>query len=175
MKTLLTFFLAFTSLSLYSQNLPIDNKTGKVTYEEVVTVEGTYAEGIYIRANEWFAKTFNSAQDVIQMQDKEAGRIIGKGSISVTLMKYQQGFFEFTISFYAKDGRYKYIITDINHSNPGGSSGGNIINEKPECGTFYMTKKQWIKLKIQAEEKISSMASNLKQFISEDENSEDEW
>ena len=85
-KLLFALAVISTIQQVFSQELPISEKTGKVCYEDVVKVEGVSASDLYVRANEWFAKTFNSANAVIQMQDKEAGKIIGKGYVPVQLM-----------------------------------------------------------------------------------------
>lgn len=51
------------------------------------------------------------------MEDKEEGVLIGKGSIQaynkVLGSTMAQGFFQFTISMYFKNGRYKYEIVDL--------------------------------------------------------------
>lgn len=94
--------------------LPIDSITNLITYQEVVKVEGITKDELYIRAREWFAKTFVSAQDVIQMDDKASGKIIGKGSSSgfySILMSIIPYSLTYTVSITAKDGRYRYEIS----------------------------------------------------------------
>ena len=44
---------------------------------EIIDVPGTKDE-LYIRANQWMIRSFKSAKSVIQFQDKEAGKIMGK-------------------------------------------------------------------------------------------------
>ncbi|RZK33076.1 MAG: DUF4468 domain-containing protein, partial [Hymenobacter sp.] len=58
--------------------LPFDPATHQITYQGVVEVAGATKEQLYTRAYEWLAKAYRSANDVIQMQDKEAGRLVGK-------------------------------------------------------------------------------------------------
>ena len=65
--------LIFTTQQGFSQDLPINEKTGKVSFENIVKVDGVSKIDLYLLANEWFAKTFNSGNSVIQMQDKEEG------------------------------------------------------------------------------------------------------
>lgn len=93
-------------------------------YSEVVTVEGKTAEELYVFAREWFAVTFNSAKDVLQMDDADAGKLIGKGSTSVSeffiagkglaavpiKMDWEP---HFTVKIEVRNGRYKCEITDI--------------------------------------------------------------
>ena len=53
MKTiLLSSFLMLSSI-VFAQEFPINEKTGKVSYEGVVKVEGASATDLYIKANEW--------------------------------------------------------------------------------------------------------------------------
>ncbi len=96
--------------------LPIDSDTHKVTYQEIVKVDGVNKDELYVRAREWFALTFKSSKDVIQMDDKAAGKIIGKGS-SEGSTKYRMltmdYWLNYTVSITVKEGRYRYEITDF--------------------------------------------------------------
>ena len=177
-KILFALALVFTTQDVLSQELPINETTGKVTYEDIVKLEGIEKDVLYIRANEWFAKTFKLANAVIQVQDKEAGKIIGRGSISVTNLGYDYGVFEFTLSFTAKEGRYKYVITDIRHDKSTatyGGTGGAIENEKPDCGTFLMFKKQWKSLKSKADKELKFVSNDLVEYMSRVDNSDEDW
>lgn len=59
--------------------LPLEKR--KVSYSEVVQVEGATQSELYKRAKVWFVNAFRSANDVIQLDDKER------------LANYWQGFF----------------------------------------------------------------------------------
>ena len=85
--------------------------------------------------------------------------------------------FDFTINFTSKEGRYRYVITDIKHDSKtsNAKSGGVIENEKPECGSMFMFKRQWNKLKRQAHESISFLHKDLVQYMSETASEEDDW
>ena len=67
MKKLLLFILLLPVFSFAQQ------------YSEVVEVPGKTADQLYSSAREWFAITFKSAKDVIQMEDPTNKKIIGKG------------------------------------------------------------------------------------------------
>lgn len=93
-------------------------------YTEVVQVEGKTAQQLYTSAREWFAKTFVSANDVIQMEDPTSGKIIGKGSNHIaegyvvgkgiaTIFTTMDWYPNYTLKIEVKDGRYKYELTDI--------------------------------------------------------------
>jgi len=98
-------------------------------YSEVVEIPDKTAENLYATAREWFALSFKSANDVLQMDDAVAGKLIGKGSTHVSESYITAGLVKvpiqidwnvkFAISIFVKDGRYKYDITDILINVPG--------------------------------------------------------
>jgi hypothetical protein len=70
---------------------------------EVVSVDSTTTkETLYSNALSFFATTFKSAQNVIQMKDPESGKVIGKGLLSNGR--------KVTVTISCKDGKYKYDI-----------------------------------------------------------------
>ncbi len=90
---------------------------GKITYGGVVQIDGLSSEELYKRTKRWFIETYNSGKDVIQLDDKENGEIIGKGFFETY---WQSTFYSGiginiheTIKIQVKDGRYKYEITDF--------------------------------------------------------------
>lgn len=108
-------------------------------------VLGVTKDQLYTRAYEWLAKAYRSANDVIQMQDKEAGRLVGKGTTTVRVRGVSAGYVRHTFTIYLKDGRYKYVLTDLVHE-PGGMkdvySGGPLESPKAEILPFG-GKKPW--------------------------------
>lgn len=172
--------LVISSNTLNAQNLPLDEKTGKITFTEVVTVDDSTAtkDQLYSRAREWFARTFKSSQNVLQMDDKELGKLIGKGNFSIIPGLYlTDSRVDFTLSIYLKDGRYKYELTDFNHvSYKSGYSGGALEDEKPNCGNFNMMKKGWIDVKEQAQSNANAIIADLKLTMNKKADIEsDDW
>jgi hypothetical protein len=119
----LMLFLLMTPLSMFAQKnkdqeltVPIDSSTNLVTYQGVVKVDGVSKDDLYTRSREWFAKTFVSAQDVLQMDDRQSGKIIGKGSsygFYTVLMTPVTYYLKYTVSVTVKDGRYRYEISSF--------------------------------------------------------------
>lgn len=111
---LLTLFIVVEKAS--GQIILIDSTTNKVSFKEVVSLENTPKDAIYLRAREWFANTFKSSQNVIQMDDKDGGKLIGKG-FSKSSFKYLGIVLYFkiwyTINITIKDNKYRIEITDI--------------------------------------------------------------
>jgi hypothetical protein len=92
--------------------LPVDPATHLITFTGVIQANGTQAE-LYSRAREWFAKTYNSATDVIKMDDKD--KIVGKANMIAYYKNYHFGNIFYQVSVYLKDGKFKYEITDFYH------------------------------------------------------------
>jgi hypothetical protein len=161
--------------------LPIDSATSKITYSEVVFVDSlTNKNELFLRAREWFAKTYKSSMNVIQMEDKENGKIIGKALLKVFMTTFvdsqlESGFINYSISIYIKDGRYKYEITDFYHTgmfinssvgtSPDGGPCEKLFNEKKGFwGNSY--KKTYGSYLYQMDNNIKSLISNLKTAMS---------
>lgn len=109
MKKLLILALALMPTLLFAKE-----------YSEVVEVPGKNADQLYSSAREWFAETFNSANNVLQMDDPVAGKLIGKGSTTVVetlgsglAVIHPIYNIDFTIKVFVKDGKYKASIEDI--------------------------------------------------------------
>ncbi|MFO0468781.1 MAG: DUF4468 domain-containing protein [Bacteroidota bacterium] len=105
------------------KTIPVDSLSKKVLFTEIVLVDSTSKSVLYSRAREWFVHTFKSADDVIQMEDKESGKIIGKAYSEITLPPIlgvtTVTKMYFTISVFLKDNRFKYEIGGIFYkSNP---------------------------------------------------------
>lgn len=58
------------------------DKNNSITRVIIVDSIPKTKEQIYIAVNDWFARSFNDGKSVIQLNDKEAGVIIGKGHIT---------------------------------------------------------------------------------------------
>ena len=117
MKRLLLALLLLPFISVAQEvKIPIDSASQKISYSGVVKVEGVSKDDLYTRSREWFARTFKSAKAVIQMDDKAAGKIIGKGYaegsyvVLISAMKFDMWY---TVSITVKDGRYRYELSDF--------------------------------------------------------------
>lgn len=135
MKTITTIIAVLIVSIVQSQTttatvFPLEN--GKVLYTGVVKVDSTITKDeLYKRAKKWFIDNYKSANDVIQMDDKDAGEIIGKGYFEERFQPAigagidMKIYHIITISI--KDGKYKYKIT--NFTSKGTASG--ITSEAP--------------------------------------------
>jgi tetratricopeptide (TPR) repeat protein len=103
---------------LYSRKMQIDNETGLVMIDNITKAEGISKDELYSNAKVWLASFFNSATDVIKLDDKENGIIISKGLFA---FEWKGGLFKmnyysncyFTLKIYCKEGRFRVIWTDF--------------------------------------------------------------
>lgn len=58
------------------------DKNNSITRVTVIDSIPKTKEQIYVAVNDWFARSFNDGKSVIQLNDKDAGCIIGKGYIA---------------------------------------------------------------------------------------------
>jgi hypothetical protein len=127
-RILLSFVLimsAFTSVWAQKDasgqiEVPV-NSEGKIYYEGVVKLDSTTKKDeLYRKGREWFVNTYVDAKEVLQLDDKTDGKMIGKGI-------YKYSFFNglnsssvtmgFTLNLDVKDGRYRYRIYNFNGTN----------------------------------------------------------
>ena len=154
-------------------HLPQNNETKKIEYSEIVFVDSTVSQvELYIIAREWITMNFKSALAVIQMEDKEAGILIGKGNLNIEVTMYlTNSVVNFTFKIQVKNGKYRYWLTDFVHvSNQQGFSGGSLEDDKPDCGTFNMMKKGWEQVKEQTDAKIKLLIVDLKREMTQKTN-----
>lgn len=115
-RWLMAFLLiAGSSLSakeIPEKTLPRSEQTGKFMYQEVVQAAEIPAPQLYSRAKAWVAVAYKSAQDVIQLDDKVAGRLICKGNFATTWLT-NQVWVRHLLTIEVKDGRYRYTLTDF--------------------------------------------------------------
>ena len=193
----LTTVILLSTFGLFGQKqkdvtptLPIDDETKSITYSEVVTVDSSISSNeLYSRGREWFAKAYKSSTDVIQMDDKENGKIVGKALIQVYHKalgsNFRSGYINYTISLYLKDGRYKYEITNFHHTGQYVGD-GNTIPDYGACEDMINTTRKTMGISYQKtfnyyltqlDENIKSLIIDLKATMSKkaDVKKKDDW
>jgi hypothetical protein len=156
---------------------------GQYEFTEVVQLDSTYKkDALYRNAKLFFANISKSAKDVLQYDDREEGKVIGKGIIQITGHQnvLLSAFSEvrttnFTLEISCKDGRYKYRMFGFSSD----FSYGESDKRKPErvtTGTLTMdesytrtekgnTKKMERNLFISTLTEIKLTQDHLKEFM----------
>ena len=100
--------------------LPMDDITHKITYEEVVDASGKSAQEIYQKILAWFRMYYKNPGEVIRENDSTKFSVLGKPRFKISNppdkegTKSDAGVVQYTITVAAKDGRFKYELTDFN-------------------------------------------------------------
>ena len=102
----ISYFISITSLCQF--DIPLNNN-GKAKYQEIIETEGLKNE-LFLKGKDWIFKTYNSGKDVIQYEDKEAGRIFGNGRTQQLIynnmgIKQNGGYFKYDITIEFKENK----------------------------------------------------------------------
>ena len=90
-----------------------------LAFAEVVQADGVHQDELYMRAKVWFAAAFVDSKQVLEVEDKVEGSLVGKGSIpyeprALRLMPLR-GVIVFTLMIMVKDGRFRYELSNFRH------------------------------------------------------------
>lgn len=84
----------------------------ELVLSEVLNFEGQSKSEIYDKSILWIAETFNNSNAVIKVNDKERGKILGKGVASCKPNSLVNVKFQFTLKLDVKDGKARIIFDD---------------------------------------------------------------
>lgn len=135
--------IEFQEYELWKAPWPVDEH-GNIRFSEVVQTPGISADQLFLSARTWFVDYFNSAEAVIQMEDKEGGKIMGKGVAKVHSTRRAEfgfkvpwnGFLEYTITLQFRDGRFKYDIDNLAWRMDGYTIGSGAYSQYVASKTF---------------------------------------
>ncbi len=160
---ILIFLLAITSNFVQSQSTlpPVDSNTHRLTYQGVVELS-LKKDVLYDKGLNWAAIAFKNSNDVIQIKDKENGKIVGKYLLQPYEPKF--GLVSATITLLFKDNKYKYIISDLNYQGSGVFSPWSLEDD-PKPGKVGMTKWGQQKVKENTYIQIERLITDLKKYM----------
>lgn len=158
-KALFLFILTIPFLSFSQPQL----KDGHIFYQEAVEFSDISQEDAYVNTKKWFATTFNDSKEVIRLEDKETGIIIGVGVMPVPYMQVTWNW-KFELKFEFKDGRYRYTLSDFKITYQG--------KEYPDTMYLESEKKKVKEHLVDLDRKINALISNFKTEIPK---AEDDW
>lgn len=175
---LLSAFIGFTTLS-NAQNLPVYEKTNKITFLDVVDAEGMPASELYEVVKEW-----TEEQGDWELTEDESGdKIEYNGRVNVYYPAPQggdeEGYVNFVYTVFFKDGKYRYVISDFVHEGKGKNPNGGKLEEKtPECGKIKMSGRGWVTIKNETHKKVKDLIESLEDRVTEVRNDPtrvDDW
>jgi predicted aspartyl protease len=99
--------------------LPL-NSSQKISYDDVVDVKGKNADELYRKILDWYLSYYKNPREVIRENDPLEKSVTGKPRFRIYNppdkegTKTDAGLVQYTITIAAKDGRFKYTISDFN-------------------------------------------------------------
>ena len=119
MKRLMVVIAMFFYVDIIAQNNIDSIYKGNFKWESIDTINKTKDE-IYTLSKVFISSMFNEPDRVIKVDDKESGIIIIKGKLTIMgiagwFITGGDYYYNFTLSLYIKDNKYKIIIEDVNY------------------------------------------------------------
>ncbi len=152
-KSLFLFVFAFTPFFIKAQTIAVAPETKLYATSAVVPVDSTSKDLLFTRAVEWVSLNYKSAKDVIQLSDKESGKLICKGNFKTSLFM-KEGWIEHTMILEFKDNRFRYTFTNFAYKSSGSGTvqfEDSMIGKKKVIGT--------------AEEKVADSVKSLSDHL----------
>lgn len=155
-------------------DLPIDERTNLVTYQDVVKQEAT-PKVLFDRAMAWAKKYYKNTAEVIKNADAEKGVIEMRSSVRIfskqkdgTMLPKNIVYYNFKLE--CRDGRYRYTITNFNEK---AASAAPIENWfKTDSPYWSPSQYEWLN---QIDEQVKSLINSLEEGMMPEEVFEDEW
>lgn len=123
-------FVALVYLMASGQTIEFDDITGKYQAQSIIQMDTLKKDLLFTKAKEWITLNYKSANDVIQLADKESSKIIVKGNFK-TFMAMKEGRLGHTLVLDFKDGRIRYTYSDFSYYSSGS---GEIAFESKSLG-----------------------------------------
>lgn len=155
-------------------DLPIDERTNLVTYQDVVKQEGT-PKVLYDRAMEWVKKYYKNTNEVIKNADAEKCVIEMRSCVRIyskqkdgTMLQKNIVYYNFKLE--CRDNRYRYTITNFNER---AASAAPIENWfKTDSPYWSPSQYEWL---TQIDGQIKELINSLEEGMLPPEVFEDEW
>jgi hypothetical protein len=170
---------AETAVPNAPQITPQASSPGPLQFQKVVTLDGASRDQLYDAALAWFTRMFQRSKEVIQVNDRQSGTLIGK-----SLFEYHPvvfiasgriaGVVRYTLTVEVKDGRYRYTIDSFVHEgsplmSEGPLSFGLLTTVAESAYTGGITRsaqgKTWADLKRVASAEADTVANSLRKSL----------
>ena len=77
-----------------------------------------------------------------------------------------QGTITMHVSIDAKEGKYRYTISKLNHNAKNGDyTGGDVYNEVPKCGSMKLPPELWKRIRSEAFKQSGVLANDIKEAM----------
>jgi len=176
-KIALTLLLISGIFSVNAQDLPVNAKSGKITFMKTVDATGLTAQQLYDIAKKW-----SGEQGYTIEEDKPGTKITCKGTAEIeypTVKSAEKttGTINFKFQLGAKEGKYRYIFTDFTHTGKPEDAGA-LEDAEPDCTFQKISIRGWTVLKKQTHKELLKIIDVLTKKITAEQNDptkSDDW
>jgi hypothetical protein len=166
MKKLLVLTMVLVSFVSYGQT-----EGTPLSYSKVIEIPNTPKNQLYNSVKQWLASTYKSLNNVTQLDDKDNGVFIGKGTMTwrseTFSMQCSTGYIDYQIKVQVKDNKLKIELSDFQHHAKITSSSActlGLITDKEEykSGIFGGPfNKVWNQMKTDTKNYFDEMSNSL--------------
>lgn len=107
--TMLALAMLFTLLVGCASTPPVNEPP----YQQIFEIPGKDKATLYSVSLQWIAKSFRSAQKVIQVSDKDSGMIVCRGSLPGSVLSLLAESVDFLMNIEVKDGKARMSFSDV--------------------------------------------------------------
>jgi len=151
------------TLPVISQSLPIDDKTGKIKFQEVVELTDVDAKALYHSGLKFYRTNF--LIEDLSINDPENYSIVGPMATSFRYLGKNM-IVSFNSDLQFRDGRYRFVFDNIKLD----TNGGGVVNLDKGFPAGMAGKK---KMTENVMTSMSAVIDELKKFIESDSVQED--
>lgn len=157
---------------------PLDATTHRIAYEGVVQVPGATATELLARARAWMPKAYDQQNATLVRDDPASGELQLQGSRLTHVYRDYQGIprqiyagvVRHTLTIYVKDGRYKYVLTDLVHDaqHTAGMQSGGALEQKKATLYGYAglgSYQNWAELKTESLRDARHLVASLEEAM----------
>ena len=160
-----------------------------LTFYEVVAAEGATKNQLYSAALAWFGDAFGRAKTVLDVQDKERGRLVARPSFAYAPKALVgsariKGTVKYAVTVEVKDGKYRYTIDGFTHEGTlgqGGPSSFGLLTTDTKCPypvegpTSAGKQETWEDLKSLAKTQADTLSASLKKRMADATKAKNDW
>jgi hypothetical protein len=168
-KILFTTSLLFTIFTSKAQDLPVNAKSGKITFMKTIDAKGLNSQELYDIAKKW-----GETNNLTITEDQAGSKIVYKGACNIEYptartAEKSKGNVTYKFQFGAKEGKYRYIFTDFTHTGEPEDAGA-LEDAEPDCGLNKITIRGWTLIKKTTGLEILKLIKSLTKKIKAEQN-----
>lgn len=137
-RQILTLLISVLAITAYSQKKAKDTakvmlpmKDGLIFYESIIdSLEGQNKDDLFSKSVKWMADSFVDSKEVIQIKDKEAGSIVGSGTIDYVTKGFLGGKerMSFMVEITVKDFKSRMRLYQFKYKTFGSAGYGSAVS-----------------------------------------------